>query len=292
MPFYVEFLTAIVDALTALVAAAMTIAASLLHPAPQPHVSPTSSPAIALIAYVAEQDVSDFVTRLRDANPETRAIAACELQRMGTGSSAAIAALVERLSDASPVDPKICGKDRHYWSNDVEQQTTPGEEAAAALVAIGTDSLPSLVAAAGAPQWVARRNAVWALGALDDARGVKPVLAALGDREPPVRRVAAWALGALDSDVAVAALIDALGDSDASVRSQVAWALGSIGDRRAVDGLIKALKDQDERVRMQAAWALGSIGDRRAADALATTLKDSSPIVRRQAAWALGSIGR
>jgi HEAT repeat protein len=292
MPFYVEFLTAIIDALTALVAAAMTIAASLMHPAPQPHVSSTSSPAIALVSYVAEQDVSDLVTRLRDANPQTRAGAACELQRMGTASRAAVAALVERLSDASPVDPNVCGKDRHYWSKDIEQQTSPGEEAAAALVAIGTESLPSLVAAAGAPQWVARRNAVWALGALDDARGVKPVLAALEDREPPVRRVAAWALGALDSDVAVSALIAALNDSDATVRSQVAWALGAIGDRRAVDGLIKALKDQDDTVRRQAAWALGAIGDRRAADALAATLKDSSPGVRRQAAWALGAIGR
>lgn len=293
MPFYVEFFETVIDALMTLVGAAMTLAASLLHHAPpQPHFTPTSSPAIALISYVADQDVSTVVTRLRDANPETRAIAACELQRMGSASQAAIAGLIERLSDASPVDPKVCGEDRHYWSKEIDPQTTPGEEAAAALVAIGTESLPSLVAAARAPQWVARRNAVWALGALDDQRGVSPALAALADREPPVRKVAAWALGALDADVAVSALIDALGDADAGVRSQVAWALGSIGDRRAVDGLIKALKDSDERVRMQAAWALGSIGDRRASDALAAMLKDPSPRVRRQAAWALGSIGR
>ncbi len=195
-------------------------------------------------------------------------------------------------SDASPVDPKVCGEDRHYWWKDIDHQTTPGEEAAAALVAIGTESLPSLIAASRAPQWVARRNAVWALGALDDARGVAPALAAMADREPPVRRVAAWALGALDADVAVTALVDALSDIDAGVRSQVAWALGAIGDRRAVDGLIKALKDQDETVRSQAAWALGAIGDGRASDALAATLKDTSPKVRRQAAWALGVMGR
>ena len=115
------------------------------------------------------------------------------------------------------MDPKICGEDRYYWSKDIEQMTSPGEEAAAALVAIGSDSLPLLTAAPRAPQWVARRNAVRALGALRDGRGVSPALMALADREAPVRRVAAWALGALDADVAVTALIDALGDPDASV---------------------------------------------------------------------------
>jgi HEAT repeat protein len=276
----------------ALVSAAMTLAASLVHPIPaQPH-SVSSSPALALISYVAEQDAADLAARLRDVDPRTRTIAACDLQRMGSASRAAMAALVERLPDASPVDPTICGEDRYYWAKNIEQQTTPGEEAAAALVAIGTESLPSLISAARAPQWVARRNAVWALGALDDSRGVSPALAALQDREPPVRRVAAWALGALDAEVAVTALIDALADSDAGVRQQVAWALGAIADARAVDALIKALKDQDEAVRMQAAWALGAIGDRRASDALATSLKDASPRVRRQVAWALGAIGR
>jgi HEAT repeat protein len=292
MPYCVAFLESTVEALLALVSAAMTLVASLVHPMPGEPQAVSSAPAIALISYVAGQDAADLAARLRDADPRTRTIAACDLQRMGSASRAAMAALVERLSDASPVDPKVCGEDRYYWSKNIEQQTTPGEEAAAALVAIGTESLPSLITASRAPQWVARRNAVWALGALDDTRGVAPAQAALADREPPVRRVAAWALGALDADVAATALIDALADSDAGVRSQVAWALGAIGDRRAVDGLIKALKDQDENVRMQAAWALGAIRDRRASDALAVTLKDASPKVRRQAAWALGSIGR
>jgi HEAT repeat protein len=292
MPFCVSFFESTVDALLALVNAAMILVSSLVNPLPgQPHVVSSTS-AVELIAFVAGQDAADLAVRLRDADPRTRTIAACDLQRMGTASRAAIAALIERLSDASPVDPKVCGEDRHYWSKDIEPQTSPGEEAAAALVAIGTESLPSLVTATRSPQWVARRNAVWALGALDDSRGVQSALTALADREPPVRRVAAWALGALDADVAVNALIDTLTDSDASVRKQVAWALGAIRDNRAVDSLIKALRDQDEDVRMQAAWALGAIRDRRASDALAAALKDSSPKVRRQAAWALGTMGR
>jgi HEAT repeat protein len=292
MPFCVSFLESAVDVLLTLVSAAMTLVASLVHPAPAQPQGTASQPAVALIAYVAGQDAADLATRLRDADPRTRTTAACDLQRLGSASRAAIDALVERLADASPVDSRVCGEDRYYWSKDIEPQTTPGEEAAAALVAIGTVSLPSLTTAARAPQWIARRNAVWALGALRDSRSVPVVLTALADREPPVRKVAAWALGALDADVAVSALIDALGDNDASVRSQVAWALGAIRDRRAVDGLLNALKDQDENVRRQAAWALGAIRDRRATDALAAALKDSSPAVRRQAAWALGAVGR
>jgi HEAT repeat protein len=187
MPFCVDFFKTTVDALLALVSAAMTLVASLVHPTPGQPQFVSSSPAIALISYVAGQNTADLAARLRDADPRTRTIAACDLQRMGSASRDAIAALVERLSDNSPVDPKVCGEDRHYWWKDIDHQTTPGEEAAAALVAIGTESLPSLVAASRAPQWVARRNAVWALGALDDARGVAPALAAMADREPPVR---------------------------------------------------------------------------------------------------------
>lgn len=288
----VTFFKATIDMLWSLVGTAMTIVASLfLQPSGYAN-GDTPSPAVMLASFESAADVSDLIARLGAAEPGARVIAACELERLGSDARAAIPALVDRLSDASPVDPQVCGKDRHYRSKDLELQTTPGEEAAAALVAIGTESLPSLTSASRAPQWVARRNAVWAFGALGDQRGIAPAQMALADHEPPVRRVAAWALGALDANDAVPALIGALNDDDADVRSQVAWALGAIRDARAVDGLMEALKDRAEGVRAQAAWALGTIGEHRASGALAAALKDSSPRVRRQVAWALGTIGR
>src|SRR4029453_1304224 len=109
MPFCVDFFTATVDALVALISAATTLIASLVHPVPGQPQSVSSSPAIALIPDVAGQDISDLAARLRHADPRTRTIAACDLQRMGSASRAAMAALVERLSDASPVDPEVCG---------------------------------------------------------------------------------------------------------------------------------------------------------------------------------------
>ena len=251
----VALLKTAVDTLVSLISVAMALVAAWLQPLPDDSDVVPASASYALVSFAGAQDVGDLVARLRGADPTLRVIAACELQRLGSGARTAVAALIERLADPSPVDPKVCGADRHYRTRDAEPQTTPGEEAAAALVAIGTESIPPLVSAARAPQWVARRNAVWALGALDDERGVPPSLTALGDSEPPVRRAAAWALGALDADVAVPALIAAMTDPDAGVRTQVAWALGAIGDRRAVDALIGALKDAEESVRTQAAWA-------------------------------------
>src|SRR5262245_16743655 len=262
MPSCVTFFEATVDMLWSLVGTAMTIVASLFfQPSGYVEGGVASAAPVVLASFAEAPEVGDLIANLRATEPSARVIAACELQRLGSDARTAIAALVERLSDNSPVDPLVCGKDRHYWSKDIERQTTPGEESAAALAAIGTESLPALVSASRAPQWVARRNAVWAIGAIDDDRGIAPVLTALTDKEPPVRRVAAWALGALDANDAVPALIAALKDDDAEVRQQVAWALGAIKDSRAVDGLIAALKDSAEGVRMQAAWALGAIGD-------------------------------
>ena len=79
MPFCVAFFESTVDALVALIGAAMTLVASLVHQIPgQPQVTPASA-AIALVSYVAGQDAADLVARLRDADPRVRAVAACDL---------------------------------------------------------------------------------------------------------------------------------------------------------------------------------------------------------------------
>lgn len=216
----------------------------------------------ALVALAPQKDATAAAAGLASADPETRARAACELREFGGQAASAIPRLVALLQDGSPIDAAVCGE--RTWGNarsrGARRMTTPGEQAASALVAIGTPAFNPLVKALTAPVWIARANA-------------------------------AWALGALDASEAVPALIEALKDSDAGVREQVAWALGAIGDRRAVDGLIGALGDPVAAVRKQAAWALGSIGDSRAVQALMKALKDADASVRRQAAWALGSIG-
>jgi HEAT repeat protein len=240
---------------------------------------------------IAQADLRSATAGLKSADPAARARAACEIRELGSRARDVIPQLVELLADGSPVDPEVCDARTWRWSRFSDSTTTPGEQAASALVAIGAPAYEPLTRLLNTPAWIARGNAVWALGALGK-REAAPLLApVLRDAEPAVRRRGAWALGALDASEAVPALIDALKDSDAEVRQQVAWALGAIGDRRAVDALIAALGDQAPAVREQAAWALGAIGDRRAEAALSKALKDADARVRRKAAWALGAIG-
>jgi HEAT repeat protein len=215
--------------------------------------------AASLLALTVQKDVNAAAAGLASADPAARTRAACELRDLGRDAAPFMTRLAAMLDDASPVDAAVCGE-RTWRFRGGQDATSPGEQAASALVAIGAASQPVLLKSLAAPVWVARRNA-------------------------------AWALGALDASEAVPALIEALKDTDAGVREQVAWALGAIGDHRAVDGLIAALADSAAGVRKQAAWALGAIGDRRAVAGLTRALKDTEAAVRKQAAWALGAIG-
>jgi HEAT repeat protein len=238
-----------------------------------------------------QKDAAAAAVGLTSADPIARTRAACELRELGSGAAPALGRLTAMLDDGSPVDAAVCSQRTWRHGGWLEDSTTPGEQAASALVAIGTAAYEPLTKVLAAPTWIARKNAAWALGALGNRSAIPLLARTLRDTEAPVRRRGAWALGALDSSEAVPALIEALKDSDAGVREQVAWALGAIGDRRAVDGLIGALGDAAAGVRKQAAWALGAISDSRAVAALTKSLKDPDAGVRKQAAWALGSIG-
>jgi HEAT repeat protein len=227
------------------------IGASLVATASWPPAREVSLPVTAQkLTYEA------LIANLGAADPALRAKAACELRKLGEDAAAAIGALVALLEDAAPVEGDVC---RRQWgrSSNGRHHTTPGQEAAAALVSIGQRAAQPLLAALESSSWVARRNAAWALGALDEPRAVAPLIRRMEDPQPPVREQAAWALGVLDAASAAPAIIRALRDDDARVRRQAAWAAGVIDARGAIDPLMLALKDPDAGVRRQAAWALG-----------------------------------
>lgn len=248
---------------------------------------------LALIALlsIAQADLRSSTAALKSPDPASRTRAACDIRELGSGAQEAIPALLDLLADGSPVDPAVCDERTWRWTQQRAVTTTPGEQAASALVAIGTPAYEPLTRVLKGPVWIARGNAAWALGALGNHAATPLLAAVLRDTEPAVRRRGAWALGALDASESLPALIEALKDSDVGVREQVAWALGAIGDRRAVDALMNALSDQAASVREQAAWALGALGDHKAAATLSKALKDPEARVRRKAAWALGAIG-
>ena len=250
----------------------------------------TATPALPAMQVQPERGVRELSAELDAVDAAVRARAACALRELGDRAADALPSLVKLLADGSPVEGSVCS--RRWWRGGPNDLTSPGEQAAAALAAIGSRSFQPVANALKSDAWIARRNAAWTLGALDDDRAAVLLVDTMRDREAAVREQAAWALGAIDDRSAVPALIAALRDADAKVRRQAAWALGAIDDTRAVDGLIGALGDQSADVREQAAWALGAVGDSRALSGLLGALKDSSAGVRRQAAWAIGVIGR
>jgi len=231
------------------------------------------------------------VEALRSSDALKRAAAAYELSKRPAEARAAMEALLGLLGDAASVDQRIYRK--QDWRNDPYTNTTVGREAAVALTAAGEAAFEPLIAALGRTEDEARRNAAWALGALDDRRAVEPLAKTLGsDSYVEAREQAAWALGAIGDARATEALTRALSDEWDEVREQAAWALGAVGDAHSVGPLIAALKDPHSDVRTQSAWALGAIGDPRAADALRDATRDKNSDVREQARWALGVVGK
>ena len=125
--------------------------------------------------------IADLVAQ----DPVVRARAACEMREAGDTAVDAIQPLASMLGDAAPVEAQVCS--RNWWRGNPNDLTSPGEQAAAALVAIGTRAFQPVLGALRSTTWTARRNAAWALGAFDDQRAVDALVDALKDREPGVR---------------------------------------------------------------------------------------------------------
>jgi len=136
-----------------------------------------------------------------------------------------------------------------------------------------------------------RAAAVTALGMLGDARAVSSLIQALQD-EGHVIVEAVKALGWIGKP-AVESLIQAMEDAGSSYsRGQAARTLGRIGDARAVDPLLQVfINDKNNYVRGEAARALGEIGDTRAVALLLQALNDKDDKIRVAAARALGEMG-
>jgi HEAT repeat protein len=236
-------------------------------------------------------EVREKIRLLESANPVERAQAACTLGLMKERAVPAIPALIKLLSDDTPVQRVSCSEGNWRSGSNELDKSSPGEQAAGALVFIGEPAVAPLVAVVRSDDWRTRANATWALGIIKDARATQAALVSIRDQDWRVREKAAWGLGLKKGERVVEALVVAVRDSVWQVRRQAAWALGLSGDERAVEPLVAALRDEEPDVRHQAAWALGLKGDSRSIEPLNAALRDQNWEVRSQAAWALGLKG-
>ena len=95
-----------------------------------------------------QRPVRELVAGLTADDAVVRARAACELKEHGDGAADAVDGLVRLMGDATLVEPSVC---RERWFDSGERQTTPGHLAAAALVAVGSRTVPALIGALQQP---------------------------------------------------------------------------------------------------------------------------------------------
>jgi HEAT repeat protein len=153
--------------------------------------------------------------------------------------------------------------------------------------------------------YLVRRDAANALGAIGDPRAVVPLMASLSDKRDAtplnngwVHQAAAKALGEIGDSRAVDALIAALGDKGGlAITEGVAKLLVQRGDPQLAPVLAPMLAVPDPWIlidittQKSAASALGRIGDARAVQPLAALLEDRSPDLALVAADALTNCG-
>jgi HEAT repeat protein len=222
----------------------------------------------ALEDIASEQATRALIGALRHDDDEVRHCAVTALGHMG---ARAIDAVLETLSDVSPV---------------------ARSEAARALgyLADARAFMPLLVALDD-PDAEVRGSAAWALGGLHDPRGLVPLLVALDDADARVREGAAAGLGRSGDPRAVRPLIGALEDADDDVRGRVVHSLGELGANRALPFLIATLTcDASEDVRYAAADALGELGPE-AVQPLLEAMDGESEDARGWIALALETLG-
>jgi HEAT repeat protein len=154
--------------------------------------------------------------------------------------------------------------------------------------------LERLVDLLGDGNFVVRRVAVRALGALGDARAVRPLLL-LGEHDSRLTRDLVYALDRLGPGAAEelrTVLSEELDSGQDGLHLDPAAAvLGLIGDRGSVGVLARGLESEDPALAGACAEALGRIGSPESIPPLVAALVDFRPNVRAAAAQALGAVG-
>jgi len=131
--------------------------------------------------------------------------------------------------------------------------------------------------------------AAQALGRLNDARAVQPLIVALGYEWSDIKAAAARALGRLKDASAIEPLIKVLDHQDSAVRSAAAWALAVCGDARGVERLLHDLND--DKYAFDAAASLVALGDARGREALILIVEKDGHEKRDQAVITLARLG-
>ena len=127
---------------------------------------------------------------LRSLDAADRAQAAIRIGEMGKEGAPAVPFLLMILGDSTPLQS----------GRNPQEPTSPGQEAALALVNVGTLAVDPLVGALHYEDPTVRKHAAWALGKIRDPRAIRPLIETLKDDDPRVRSHAAMALAEITGE--------------------------------------------------------------------------------------------
>jgi HEAT repeat protein len=220
---------------------------------------------------MTEPTLEDFITLLRDPDPDVRRNAAWSLGRFR--DPRITAPLIDALQDDnSGVRLRVAEALGNLRD----------EEAVIPLIAALSDDDPRV-----------RAEIVTSLGRQGDYRAVDALVALLRDGESVVRAAAAQVFSLLPDRRAVGPLVTVLlDDEDDSVRYYAARSLGQIGGAETVTALLAALQGEPSAIsQIRIAEILAMLGDRRAVEPLRALAQNDDEEVSTAARWALGQLG-
>ncbi|MFH0737253.1 MAG: HEAT repeat domain-containing protein [Candidatus Micrarchaeota archaeon] len=154
-------------------------------------------------------------------------------------------------------------------------------------------AVPTLIEAAQKGDRRMRRDAIYALGELGDAKAVPALSGFLTHGEDQGERLDAAMSLAKIGEASKAPLVDVLENGAENARWCAARGLAELGDDRASQPLNEALERGDGEMKEIAIWGLCSMGDAKAVFVLAGALKrEKEASFQKQLAQALGSIAK
>lgn len=119
------------------------------------------------------ESLPHYIALLKSGTAQQKAALAYRLGQQRSSEVEVVSALADLLGDRTAVDAS------RYRPAVKEQKATLGEEAAAALVQIGRPAIPQLIhVLKTSPVAEARKNAAWALGALQESTAARAPVAA------------------------------------------------------------------------------------------------------------------
>ncbi len=134
------------------------------------------------------------------------------------------------------------------------------KESTRALINLGPDAVPALIAALKSPDADTREFSIRALGEIEDKRAEEPIIGLLNDKNNGVTEVAALALGNVGTDKSIPPLIKTLNSEDVTTKVNASISLGQLGAKAAIPKLTAMMKtDKDSYVRQWCARALENI---------------------------------